>query len=493
MKKSIRRQISIIFIGLICAVLLLAILINSQFLDNYYVHNKQETLLDLYKVLDKASDEDKLTEEETRTKLGELVERGNITFVIIDQMNEQTMTATPNDIMAKEMTAQLISYLFNRNPNSGKIYESNNNYQIQKTKDFLNGGEYIEMWGFLDGGKAFLLRSPLESIHDSVKLANEFLIYIGIGVAIIGSFLVGYFSKRITKPILELTNLSKSMAALNFDVHYTSGGQDEIGVLGANFNTMSDKLEQTISELKTANYELQKDIERKDKIEVMRTDFIGNISHELKTPIALIQGYAEGLKEGVSEDPESRAFYCDVIMDEANKMNQMVKSLLTLNQLEYGEEEVSFTRFNLVELIEGVLQSLEIMIQQKEVTVCMNIPEAIYVWADEYKVEQVLRNYLSNAMNHADGEKIVDIRIKLDKENETAKVSVFNTGNPIPEEDIENIWTKFYKVDKARTREYGGHGIGLSIVKAIMESFQKGYGVKNYENGVAFWFELDLK
>ena len=493
MKKSIRRQISVIFIGLVCAVLLLAVLINSQFLENFYVHNKKETLINVYKELDEAAEENELTTEETRAELGELVESGNITFVVIDQMNEQTITATPNDIKAREMTTQLIGYLLNRIQVEGKIYESNKEYQIHKTFDRINGGEYIEMWGFLEGGQAFLLRSPLESIRESVMLANEFLIYIGIGVALIGSFLVGYFSKRITKPILELTNLSKSMADLNFDVRYTSGGQDEIGVLGANFNSMSDKLEKTISELKTANYELQKDIERKEKMEVMRTDFIGNVSHELKTPIALIKGYAEGLKEGISEDPESREFYCDVILDEANKMNQMVKNLLTLNQLEYGEEEVSFTRFNLLELIEGVLQSLEIMIQQKEVKVQLSADETVYVWADEYKVEQVLRNYLSNAMNHAAGEKIVDIRIRLDKERETARVSVFNTGKPIPEEDVENIWNKFYKVDKARTREYGGHGIGLSIVKAIMDSLQKECGVKNYENGVAFWFELDLK
>ena len=173
-----------------------------------------------------------------------------------------------NDIKAREMTTQLIGYLLNRIQVEGKIYESNKEYQIHKTFDRVNGGEYIEMWGFLDGGQAFLLRSPLESIRESVMLANEFLIYIGIGVALIGSFLVGYFSKRITKPILELTNLSKSMADLNFDVRYTSGGQDEIGVLGANFNSMSDKLEKTISELKTANYEPQKDIERKEKMEV---------------------------------------------------------------------------------------------------------------------------------------------------------------------------------------------------------------------------------
>ena len=225
----------------------------------------------------------------------------------------------------------------------------------------------------------------------------------------------------------------------------------------------------------------------------MRTEFIGNVSHELKTPIALIQGYAEGLKEGISEDPESRAFYCDVIMDEADKMNRMVKNLLTLNQLELGQEEVTFERFDIMEMIHGIIQSCEILLQQKEADVRLNTEDAVFVWADEWKVEQVFRNYFSNALNHLDGKKIIDVRVITNQEKGTARISVFNTGAQIPEEDIEQIWNKFYKVDKARTREYGGNGIGLSIVKAIMDSFHKEYGVKNYSNGVEFWFELDVR
>ncbi len=225
----------------------------------------------------------------------------------------------------------------------------------------------------------------------------------------------------------------------------------------------------------------------------MKNEFLGNVSHELKTPIALIQGYAEGLKEGILDDPESRAFYCDVIMDEAGKMNRMVKNLLTLNQLEFGEEEVSFERFDIVELIRGVLQSSEILIQQKNAAVHFMQNEPVYVWADQFKVEQVIRNYVSNALNHVEGQMLIDIRILNGEKPDTTKISVFNTGKQIPKEDITQIWDKFYKVDKAHTREYGGNGIGLSIVKAIMESFHHEYGVKNYENGVEFWFELSTK
>ena len=302
---------------------------------------------------------------------------------------------------------------------------------------------------------------------------------------------IWYFSKRITDPIHELALLSDRMANLDFDVKYTSGGKNEIGELGENFNRMSEKLESTISELKKANNSLKKDIEQKEKLEQMRNEFLGNVSHELKTPLALIQGYAEGLKEGVNEDAQSREFYCDVIMDEATKMNQMVKNLLTLNQLEFGDEDISFERFDLTELIRGILQSMEILAQQEEAEVIFRQEAPVYVWADEFKVEQVVRNYVSNAFHHVSGAKVVEVKILTDEEK--AKVTVFNNGMPIPEKDIPHIWDKFYKVDKAHTRAYGGNGIGLSIVKAIMESFHQKYGVNNYDNGVEFWFELDVK
>ena len=253
----------------------------------------------------------------------------------------------------------------------------------------------------------------------------------------------------------------------------------------------SQKLEKAISELKQANNSLQQDIEQKEKMEQMRTEFMGNVSHELKTPIALIQGYAEGLKEGVNDDPESRDFYCDVIMDEAGKMNRMVKNLMTLNQLEFGNDKVEFERFNLTELIGGVLQSMDILSQQKDVQLIFREKNPVYVWGDEFKIEQVVRNYVSNAYNHVNEEKIIEVKIL--QEDGLAKVTVFNTGKPIPEEDVPRIWDKFYKVDKAHTREYGGNGIGLSIVKAIMESMHQQYGVKNYDNGVEFWFTLDVR
>jgi signal transduction histidine kinase len=310
-------------------------------------------------------------------------------------------------------------------------------------------------------------------------------------IIILSGLVIMVVTRRITRPISELTELSRKMSDLDFEAKYESKVGNEIDVLGDNFNRMSSQLETTISELKSANNELQRDIEDKIKIDKMRKEFLDNVSHELKTPIALIQGYAEGLKENISDDPESREFYCDVIMDEASKMNKLVKNLLTLNQLESGKDAVVMERFDIVSLIRGVLQTMNIMIGQKNAKVIFEAEKPVYVWADEFKIEEVVTNYVSNALNHLEGEK--EIEIKLQDEGNRVKISVFNTGTPIPEADVPNLWNKFYKVDKARTREYGGSGIGLSIVKAIMESMNQEYGVQNFDNGVEFWFTLDRK
>lgn len=487
MKHSIKRQMTAVFMGLMLCFLIALLVLNARYLEPYYISNKETSFIHMYNVLKDAVENDRVEETEVSNELQHLAEKGNLSFLVIEEENERVVTNVRNMDILKN---QLLGYLLNQAQKNGRILESTDDYQLMQSKDAWNETEYIEMWGTFEDGSRFLIRSPLESIKESAEISNRFFIYIGCAMVVISMILVWYFSKRLTDPIHELAVLSDKMANLDFEAKYTSGGDNEIGELGANFNRMSEKLESTISELKSANNSLQKDIERKEKMEEMRNEFLGNVSHELKTPIALIQGYAEGLKEGVNDNPESREFYCDVIMDEATKMNQMVKNLLTLNQLEFGDEEIAFERFNLTELIQGILQSMEIMAQQKEAKVIFRQTEPVYVWADEYKVEQVIRNYVSNAFHHVDGEKVIEVKIQT--ADGKAKTSVFNTGTPIPEKDIPHIWDKFYKVDKAHTREYGGNGIGLSIVKAIMESFHQKYGVNNYDNGVEFWFQLDI-
>ena len=501
---SLKHQISVLFIGLLLLSIFSITLINGLFLEKYYVSKKVEALEEAKVLLSQMNLDDILeydtdSGEDTKEAKAEIPDeiewnssRNNLTWIIVNEENSGYYYWGENN-MAKMLRSKLFGYVndLDKDMERSRILKQTDTCTMWQVHDRFAGMEYVECWGQFDNGYYFLIRSPLESIKESAAMSNSFYFVVGAIIVVISGLIILVVTSRITRPISELTKLSEKMSDLDFEARYQSWAGNEIDVLGDNFNKMSRKLESTISELKSANNKLQKDIEDKIKIDEMRKEFLDNVSHELKTPIALIQGYAEGLNENISDDPESREFYCEVIMDEASKMNKLVKNLLTLNQLESGKDAPLMERFDIVSLIKGVIGSMHIMIEQKEATVIFEETEPVYVWADEFKTEEVVTNYTSNALNHLDGERKVEI--KVFREGDCVKVTVFNTGTPIPEEDIPNLWNKFYKVDKARTREYGGSGIGLSIVKAIVEGMNQKYGVCNYDNGVEFWFTLDCR
>lgn len=487
MKYRLKNQIALIFIGTVLISLLAIGIINIFFLENYYVSKKCEALKAMYQKLTNFEGWD-TDNDAVNAELVNISSEKNLTWVVTTSLNS-VIDGYGRKSDCNKLAGQLFGYQTGLDINTTEVLVSRDNYSIQKCKDHFTGSDYLEMWGTLDDGNSFLIRSPLDSIRESAAISNKFFIYVGLLTIILSALIILFIANRLMKPISELTSISQRMTQLDFGTKYNSRRRNEIDVLGENFNSMSDQLEKTITALQSANLELEKDIADKIKIDEMRKDFLNNVSHELKTPIALIQGYAEGLKDNINDDPESMEFYCDVIIDESAKMNVMVKQLLNLNQLESGHDSVSIEHFNLVELIRGVIQKSDLLVKQHNASVLFDCQEEIYVYADEFKIEEVVTNFFTNALNHLDDRKTVEI--KVSRQNKTAHVSVFNTGQPIPTEDIENIWNKFYRVDKAHTREYGGSGIGLSIVKAIMDSHHQKYGVRNYDNGVEFWFELN--
>ena len=259
---------------------------------------------------------------------------------------------------------------------------------------------------------------------------------------------------------------------------------------------MSEKLEKTIKQLRSSNNQLERDIEEKSKIDDMRKQFISDVSHELKTPVALIQGYAEGLLENVNADEESRRYYAEVILDESNKMDKLVRQLLELMKLEYGKREFNNQNFDICELIKEVIRKCDVMLKEKQIDdVRFNCDEPIEVYADDFYIDQAFTNYFTNAIKNIkeiNGEKYIQIKTQVNKEKNIVRISVFNTGNNISEENLDRIWGRFYKVDESRNRNDGGSGIGLSLVRAIMNNYNSKYGVENKENGVEFYFEVAL-
>jgi signal transduction histidine kinase len=491
---SIRVQFSIIFLAILLTVLVVVIVINTTFLDDYYVHSKKEAIKTAYSTINIAANNGNLSSQDFDIELQKVCEKYNIELIVLDA-DSQTIKTTASDVqfLTKLLWENMLSENGTSLTKDKKILEQTDEYTLQTETDVRTGTGYMEIWGVLGNGNLIMMRTALESIAESVTISNNFVSYVGFMIAVLILLTVFFITKKITDPITDLSAISDEMKALNFEAKYKPRKfTNELDRLGENINELSSTLEKTITELKNANYELQQDIDKKNELDEMRRDFISNVSHELKTPIALIQGYAEGLSEGINDDDaESRQFYCEVIMDEAAKMNNMVKKLLTLNQLEFGKSDMTMERFNIVDMVKNYIKSAEILARQKNVTVRMEEYPDIYVWADEFKTEEILQNYYSNAINHVAGEMIIEIKLQLIENH--VRISVFNTGTPIPEDSIKHIWDKFYKVDKARTREYGGSGVGLSIVKAIMDSMHQQYGVINYDNGVEFWFELETK
>ncbi|WP_066714049.1 sensor histidine kinase [Clostridium sp. Marseille-P299] len=497
MKHSIRLKITLLLTASIVLTIFASWMINKSFLTLYYQYSKVKALDETYTELNNIFnniDENGSLSESDAIRIGQLGFKNNLIMWIYTGSPDPITNGSKTDV--KRIEKSMLAYFGGFSNYEGinvldHIKVKEGAYDIYKQYDMLMDSNSIDLLGKLDSGYIVFFRTNFQNLQDNVAISNKFLSYVGIFVTILGTAAMFIISRRFTRPILELSEIAKKMSDLDFDVKYEVKTQDEIGLLGTSINTLSERLEQTISELKSANNELQSDIDNKIQIDEMRKDFLSNVTHELKTPIALIQGYAEGLKENISDDQESRDFYCEVIIDEAMKMNNMVKKLLSLNQIEFGNNQVEFERFDIVALIQSVLNSTDILIKQKNITVIFDEKEPVYVWADEYMIEEVVTNYISNAIHHVSGANIIEV--KLIRINDLVRIAVYNTGANIPEEDLDKIWIKFYKVDKARTREYGGSGIGLSIVKAIMTSHNRECGVVNHQSGVEFWFELDAK
>ena len=476
----------------ILLVIIFLIIVNNFLLENFYLYSKQKTLKSVYETINNyylnpgqyTDIETELEKISVKNNFDILIKDNNGINVYTTNKSFTSVIGTINDIIDKF--------------NEGKELESNDKFSIRKQRDIKNGISYIMLSGKLDNGYFLYIRIPVSSIQDSVKISNNFLLLMAGITILIAAIMVSIVSKKFTEPILELNNIAKRMSNLDFSQKYrVTDAKDEINDLGRSINTMSEKLEKIIKQLRSTNIELEKDIEEKSKLDEMRTSFISDVSHELKTPIALIQGYSEGLLENINTDEESRKFYAEVILDESNKMDRLVKQLLELMKLEYGKREFNDKEFNIVEVEKEVIRKAKVMLEEKNIKVEWKNTEKINVFADDFYIEQVITNYITNAIKNAkpdvDGEKIIKIENEINNEKNKVCVKVFNTGDNIKEEDLNRIWNRFYKVDESRNRDDGGTGIGLSFVRAIMNNYGNDYGVINKDDGVEFYFELDLK
>jgi len=343
------------------------------------------------------------------------------------------------------------------------------------------------------GGDAYLIAlATLQPVGDAVQVMSRFYMYF-YALAAIPILLFAYFlSRTITLPLMQLNKVAKRLAKLDFTAFVRMNRKDEIGQLAGTMNSLARNLQQTLAELQEANMKLLDDIEKEKQLERMRRQFVASVSHELKTPVSLIQGYAEALQDNVANGLK-RDKYTAVIIEESERMAHLVADLLDLSQLESGRFALHWSTVPLHETVYSVLTKMAPLLLEKSIRPLLIGLDAEELWvrSDRLRLEQVLINLVGNAIRHTPVQGRLEIQVTTGQSS--VRVELKNEGMPIPEEDLPYIWDTFYRADRSGSRELGGTGIGLSIVKAILQRHESEYGVFNEVDGVTFYLTLPLQ
>lgn len=464
------------------------VLLNLLFFHNYYLLQKKHSLATVYNKINSEYNGDVSILEDD---LSEVENSSNVRVSIIDRQYGLYLYDT---LFARDGSFGQYGSVF-QDPVGKALYAYDSRELDEKGYTFAmlndqNGSTaYVALVGKLNTGDTIVLRVPTAALRENQSVNFVFLMISGL-IALLACLLAGYFiGGRFTRPVAEMTDVANAVATLDFSKKYTGTRSDELGELGRSINQMSEYLESAIRDMQQMNGQLQTEIEKKQRIDDMRKEFIINVSHELKTPIALIQGYAEGLRVGINESEEDKNYYCDIIIDEAHRMNHLVRQLLDLSRIELGNTVPMYTDIDAYELAEAVIGKTQVMWQEKHQHIDMSGIGGQVLHADYDMLERALLNYVTNAIDHTpEGG---HIRLSTEEDTKHVVLTVRNEGSTLDPEEMDKIWDKFYKLDKARTRVSGGSsGIGLSIVRAIMTAHGGGCGVRNVENGVAFYLSL---
>lgn len=365
----------------------------------------------------------------------------------------------------------------------------NNSFKLCQDTDSKNLTEYlVGTWSTDDGLtiKIFKLKSVIDT---NIKLTITFISIIVMIVLAAAFLIIAIFVKRLVKPIKEMSTVTRNMSELDFSKKCEPNDIEEISVLANSINEMSDSLETALVDLTQKNKKLQEDIEQEKTIDQLRQVFISGISHELKTPIAIIQGYAEGLEVFLDSDPETAKKYCGTIKDETERMNNLVMKLLEIIKYESGEYKLQCEDFVIHDVIEEWIERNGEILKSRGITVENETDKGFVGFGDSFILSTVVNNFMSNAVSHVKEPFIIKASAR-ETDGGCYRVSIFNTGEPIADRDINQIWNSFYRADKAMSRSQGHFGLGLAIVAAIQKMHGRDYGVTNHEDGVEFWFEV---
>ena len=458
---KIRWKIFFLMFSVVLMIILGLIATNTIYLEKFYIKNKKEKLVELGQIL---------IDPKYVIDFQNLEMHSNVAILI--KRTDELYKLEKEAVLPKEEINEIIVHL------------KNNEYVFKEITLLDYRGKVLILFMPYMRDRYIEIITPLSFIQEGLEISTRYHLLIIVLALIIGSSMSFVFSKKMTDPILELKEITQRISLLDFNIKFEKERKDEIGELGYAINKMGGTLEKNIDEINKVNKKLMEDIENEKRLDKLRKEFIASVSHELKTPIAIIQGYAQGLMENIAETEEDRNFYCEIIVEESLKMDSLVKELLLITQMDSGYFKIEKEKVDLYHMIKDIRDKYS----SKNREIKYIGEKDIFAYCDEKYIDRVLENLVVNALKYSTGDREVTITVE-DIENRY-KVIISNESENLSEDDLENIWTPFYRVNKARDRD--GHGLGLAIVRGILENHKSNFGVYITEkNIINFWFELE--
>lgn len=458
---KIRWKLFLLMLSMVMVIIAGFAITNTVYLEKFYIENKQDKLIQLGKVI---------------VDPNYIVDFRNLEVQNNAEINIKKLNQLERYLYRKQMTEKELEEI------KTVLKEDETIFKIVNFEDYR--GKVLILFMSYKNDRYLEIVTPLSLIQEGLELSMKYHIQIIVLAFLLGLIVAYVFSKAMVAPILELKEITQRISQLDFSVKFEKKRKDEIGELGSAINLMGKTLEKNIIEINKANAKLTEDIEKEKKIDKLRKEFVACVSHELKTPIAIIQGYAQGLMENVANE-EDRDFYCEVIIDESYKMDSLVKELLLISQIEAGYFKMNMEEVNIYEIIKDFIDKYS----TKSRKINYTGEKDIVAICDERYIDRVLDNLIVNAIKYSSGSEPVEV--KIEKNDKKCKVIVTNESEYITNKDLETIWNPFVRLDSAIGKE--GHGLGLAIVAGILENHKSQYGVYISEkNHVNFWFDLNI-
>lgn len=478
---SIKVRITVIVLSILVLVMTILLVSNYFFAENYYVNRKSSRIQKVYQDMGGILYRD--GKQALITAAGRYGEDHNLQIVIADS-NFQCLYDNRSQFTGGSFDNAWVNYKEDR-----ELFSAGAKPHIIRGS---GKNDKVVLYGILEEPENLYyvaIRASVRAIRADMQGINSLMFYLSAAALAIGGVITYFSVRKITGPIEEIDQAAQRVSELDFSGRATEGlSCDELGRLAKNINCMSKNLEGTINELKKANEILAMDNQYKERLNEERKEFIANISHELKTPLAVMEGYAEMLRNNV--EGIDKNYYCDVILDETKQMETLVKKLLDLSSLEKDIANIMLRRLDASDFVRKIIKKSEPLFREKEINCCIICDKTYIVMADAFYLERALMNYITNGVSHT-GVKGT-ISVTLEEGEEGIRIAVYNEGPGIEEGKLEHIWESFYRLEPARTRrEEGCVGLGLYIVSRIMQGLGGRYGVRNMERGVEFWIELD--